>query len=123
MRGETPEAFEDARQFIAGLDVSQLHVFPYSERSGTKALDIPYIVPQAEKHRRVNVLLDISEQKLHNFYTAHVGQTRPVLFEESDIAGSIGGFTDNYIRVEVPYDSSLANRIVPVELKTDILGS
>ena len=123
MRGETPEAFEDARQFIAGLDVSQLHVFPYSERSGTKALDIPYIVPQAEKHRRVNVLLDISEQKLHNFYTAHVGQTRPVLFEESDIAGSIGGFTDNYIRVEVPYDSSLANRIVPVELKTDIFGS
>lgn len=52
MRGETPEAFEDAREFIAGLDVSQLHVFPYSERSGTKALDIPYIVPQAEKHRR-----------------------------------------------------------------------
>jgi len=123
MRGETPEAFEDARQFIAGLDVSQLHVFPYSERSGTKALDIPYIVPQAEKHRRVNVLLDISEQKLHDFYTAHVGQTRPVLFEESDIAGSIGGFTDNYIRVEVPYDPSLANRIVPVELKTDIFGS
>ena len=123
MRGETPEAFEDARQFIAGLDVSQLHVFPYSERSGTKALDIPYIVPQAEKHRRVNTLLDISEQKLHDFYTAHVGQTRPVLFEESDIAGSIGGFTDNYIRVEVPYDSSLANRIVPVELKTDIFGS
>ena len=115
MRGETPEAFEDARQFIAGLDVSQLHVFPYSERSGTKALDIPYIVPQAEKHRRVNVLLDISEQKLHDFYTAHV--------EESDIAGSIGGFTDNYIRVEVPYDPSLANRIVPVELKTDIFGS
>ena len=123
MRGETPEAFEDARQFIAGLDVSQLHVFPYSERSGTKALDIPYIVPQAEKHRRVNVLLDISEQKLHNFYTAHVGQTRPVLFEESDIAGSIGGFTDNYIRVEIPYDPSLANQIVPVELKTDIFGS
>ena len=123
MRGETPEAFEDARQFIAGLDVSQLHVFPYSERSGTKALDIPYIVPQAEKHRRVNTLLDISEQKLHDFYTAHVGQTRPVLFEESDIAGSIGGFTDNYIRVEIPYDPSLANQIVPVELKTDIFGS
>ena len=123
MRGETPEAFEDARQFIAGLDVSQLHVFPYSERSGTKALDIPYIVPQAEKHRRVNTLLDISERKLHDFYTAHVGQTRPVLFEESDIAGSIGGFTDNYIRVEIPYDPSLANQIVPVKLKTDIFSS
>ncbi|MBQ6792273.1 MAG: tRNA (N(6)-L-threonylcarbamoyladenosine(37)-C(2))-methylthiotransferase MtaB, partial [Butyricimonas sp.] len=80
-------------------------------------------VPQAEKHRRVNTLLDISEQKLHDFYTAHVGQTRPVLFEESDIAGSIGGFTDNYIRVEIPYDPSLANQIVPVELKTDIFDS
>lgn len=123
MRGETPEAFEDARQFIAELDVSQLHVFPYSERSGTKALEIPYIVPQAEKHRRVNALLDISEQKLHDFYMAHVGQTRPVLFEESDIAGSIGGFTDNYIRVEIPYDPALANQIVPVELKTDIFSS
>ena len=52
-----------------------------------------------------------------------MGQTRPVLFEESDIAGSIGGFTDNYIRVEIPYDPSLANQIVPVELKTDIFGS
>ena len=123
MRGETPEAFEDARQFIAGLDVSQLHVFPYSERSGTKALDIPLVVPQAEKHRRVNVLLDISEQKLHDFYTAHVGQTRPVLFEDSEVAGSIGGFTDNYIRIEIPYDPSLANRIVPVELKPEIFGS
>lgn len=123
MRGETPEAFEDARQFIAGLNVSQLHVFPYSERSGTKALEIPYVVTQAEKHRRVNILLDISEQKLQDFYSAHVGQTRPVLFEESDIAGSIGGFTDNYIRVEVPYNSSLANRIVPIELKPDIFGS
>ena len=118
MRGETPEAFEDAREFIAGLDVSQLHVFPYSERSGTKALDIPYIVPQAEKHRRVNLLLDVSEQKLRSFYTAHRDEVRPVLFEDSDSDGSICGFTDNYIRVELPYDRTLANRIVPVRLGT-----
>lgn len=118
MRGETPEAFEDAREFIAGLDVSQLHVFPYSERSGTKALDIPYIVPQAEKHRRVNVLLDVSEQKLRSFYAAHRDEVRPVLFEDSDSDGSICGFTDNYIRVELPYDRTLANRIVPVRLGT-----
>lgn len=117
-RGETPEAFEDAREFIAGLDVSQLHVFPYSERAGTKALEIPYIVSQAEKHRRVNVLLDISEQKLRSFYTAHENETRPVLFEDSETDGSICGFTDNYIRVELPYDRTLANRIVPVKLGT-----
>lgn len=120
MRGETPEAFEDARQFIADLNVSQLHVFPYSERSGTKALEIPYVVPQAEKHHRVDLLLDISNQKLHDFYMAHVGQIRPVLFEESNVSGVISGFTDNYIRVKMPYHISLANQIVPVELKTDI---
>ena len=118
MRGETPEAFEDAREFIEGLDVSQLHVFPYSERSGTKALEIPYIVTQTEKHRRVNVLLDVSEQKLHSFYAAHHDEVRPVLFEDSDTNGSICGFTDNYIRVELPYDRTLANRIVPVRLGT-----
>lgn len=122
MRGETPEAFEETRQFIAELNVSQLHVFPYSERTGTKALDIPLVVPQTEKHRRVNMLLDISEQKLHDFYMAHVGQIRPVLFEDSEVAGGIGGFTDNYIRVEIPYDPSLANRIVPIELKPELFA-
>lgn len=116
MRGETPEAFEDACRFVEGLDVSRLHVFPYSERSGTRALDIPLVVPGTEKRRRVEVLLEISERKLRGFYGKHEGEIRPVLFEDSEVNGSICGFTDNYIRVEVPYDKGLANRIVPVRL-------
>ena len=116
MRGETEIFFEDARNFISELPISQLHVFPYSERSGTKALDIPLIVTTPEKHRRVNLLLDISEQKLQSFYQSFQGEIRPVLFEESEINGSMGGFTDNYIRVELPYDRTLTNQIVPVKL-------
>lgn len=121
MRGETEVFFEDARSFIETLDVSQLHVFPYSERKGTKALEIPGIVSQAEKHRRVNMLLDISERKLQDFYTRFTGTTRPVLFEDNNSDGLICGFTDNYIRVGIPFDPSLANQIIPVTLKTDIL--
>ena len=116
MRGETESAFEDSRRFVDSLDISRLHVFPYSERSGTKALEIPLVVPQAEKHRRVETLLEISDRKLRDFYSSHSGQTRPVLFEDSEANGFICGFTDNYIRVETPYDHALANRIIPVRL-------
>lgn len=121
MRGETEVFFEDARAFIETLDVSQLHVFPYSERQGTKALEIPGAVSQEEKHRRVNMLLDISERKLQDFYTRFIGTTRPVLFEDNNNDGLICGFTDNYIRVGIPFDPSLANRIVPVTLEAEIL--
>lgn len=116
MRGETETFFQDSLEFISRLNVSQLHVFPYSERSGTKALEIPLSVSPQEKHNRVNALLDISDQKLQTFYHSFKGDIRPVLFEESEIAGSICGFTDNYIRVELPYDHSLANHIIQVKL-------
>lgn len=116
MRGETREYFEDARDFIESLPISQLHVFPYSERQGTKALEIPYIVPQEEKHRRVTELLEISESKHTAFYHQYEDTSRPVLFEDSKVGNHICGFTDNYIRVQLPYDKSLANQIIPVEL-------
>ena len=116
MRGETEAAFEDGLRFVESLDVSRLHVFPYSERAGTRALDIPLAVPQAEKHRRVEALLRVSERKLRGFLARHRGEVRPVLFEDDETDGMIGGFTDNYIRVEVPYDRSLANRVVPTRL-------
>ena len=116
MRGETEAAFEDGLRFVESLDVSRLHVFPYSERAGTRALDIPLAVPQAEKHRRVEALLRVSERKLRDFLARHRGEVRPVLFEDDETDGMIGGFTDNYIRVEVPYDRSLANRVVPTRL-------
>ncbi|MEG1736627.1 MAG: tRNA (N(6)-L-threonylcarbamoyladenosine(37)-C(2))-methylthiotransferase MtaB [Odoribacter sp.] len=116
MRGETEVYFEDAKEFIRELDISQLHVFPYSERQGTKALDIPYIVPPEEKHHRVSELLNISVSKLHNFYHQCEGQTRPVLFEDNKIGEHICGFTDNYIKVQSPYNSNLSNQILPIKL-------
>ncbi len=122
MRGETEDYFKEARDFIENLNISQLHVFPYSERQGTKALEIPFIVPQEEKHHRVTELLNISNKKLHKFYQQCEGQTRPVLFEETKTGRHICGFTDNYIKIQLPYDQTLANQIIPVPLKTEILA-
>ena len=121
MRGETREYFDEARQFIESLDISQLHVFPYSERQGTKALEIPLVVSPEEKHQRVTELLAISDKKRSVFYHQFEGQTRPVLFEDNKIGHHICGFTDNYIKVQLPYDQSLANQIIPVTLKSETL--
>lgn len=116
MRGETRAYFEDARDFIESLPISQLHVFPYSERQGTKALEIPYIVSQEEKHHRVTELLQISERKHSAFYHQFESTSRPVLFEDSKVGNHICGFTDNYIKVQLPYDKTLANQIIPITL-------
>lgn len=91
-RGETAEYFEEAYRFIESLDVQQLHVFPYSERPGTKALEIPHVVTPQEKHARSQRLLALSEQKRLSFYEKYQGTTRPVLWENG------AGWTDNYIR-------------------------
>lgn len=122
MRGETLEYFNEARDFIDSLDVSQLHVFPYSERQGTKALEIPLIVPPDEKHRRVTELLRISDKKRSGFYHQFEGQTRPVLFEDNKVGEHICGFTDNYIKIQLPYDQTLANRIIPITLTSETLS-
>lgn len=119
MRGETDGMFEDSKGFIESLNISQLHVFPYSERQGTKALEIAGVVAQAEKHRRVEELLEISTRKLKEFYDKSLGETRPVLFEDMNIDGYIGGFTDNYIRVRVPFNEDLANKICAVVLTSE----
>lgn len=117
MRGETDEYFEAARQFIESLDISQLHVFSYSERSGTKALKIDYVVEPRIKHRRSQILLDISERKLRTFYERHIGKCGTVLFEHTKHGGMMQGFTENYIKVEVPYDERLVNETRCVCLK------
>lgn len=122
MRGETESYFNDAFSFISQLDISRLHVFPYSERQGTKALEIKEAVSPAEKHRRVEALLELSEQKLNRFYKLFTGTTRNVLFEDNHSNGLIGGFTDNYIRIERPYDAALANQIIPVTLIPELFG-
>ena len=106
-RGETPEYFEQAYSFIQGLDVTQLHVFSYSERPGTQALKIDYVVPAEEKHRRSQCLLSLSDEKTKAFYARHIGQEADVLMEKSKTGSPMHGFTANYIRVELPYDMTL----------------
>ncbi len=115
-RGETEELFEESLQFIDSLPISQLHVFSYSERPGTKALEIPHIVTPQEKHQRSQQLIALSEQKLRKFYTSQIGTVRPVLFEHAPKGKPMHGFTDNYIRVETQNDSNLDNKIVNIRL-------
>lgn len=101
-RGETPECFEECYEFLDGVDVTQLHVFPYSERPGTAALRIPYVVDDAEKKVRSKRLLDLSEQKRIEFYTRYIGTEQEVLFEKAARGKAMHGFTSNYVRVELP---------------------
>ena len=101
-RGETPECFEECYEFLDDVDVTQLHVFPYSERPGTAALRIPYVVDDAEKKVRSKRLLDLSEQKRVEFYARYIGTEQEVLFEKAARGKAMHGFTSNYVRVELP---------------------
>ena len=98
---QTPECFEETYEFLNSLDVTQLHVFPYSERPGTSALSIPYVVSEKDKKERSRRLLDLSDQKTHDFYERHIGQDAEVLFEKATRGRAMHGFTKNYIRVEL----------------------
>lgn len=113
-RGETDAEFEVSRSFIEGLDISRLHVFPYSERPGTRALSLGGAVSQADKQRRAAVMLRMSEEKLRGFASRFIGSVRPVLVEHARTDGKMLGLTDNYLRVEIDRDDSLANTVVPV---------
>lgn len=115
-RGETEAYFEQALNFIKGLDVTQLHVFSYSERPGTQALKIAHVVSPDEKHRRSQQLLEVSDAKTRAFYARHIGQTMPVLLERSKPGTPMHGFTPNYIRVEVPRNDALDNCLLPIRL-------
>ena len=117
-RGERPELFEECYDFINSLDVTQLHVFPYSERPGTAALKIPYVVSDQEKKSRSKRLLELSDQKTQAFYARHIGQEAEVLFEKSVRGRMMHGFTKNYIRVELPKadGNQLDNQLVKVRL-------
>ena len=118
-RGETPECFEETYAFLNGLDVTQLHVFPYSERPGTSALSIPYVVSDKDKKLRSKRLLDLSDEKTEAFYRRHIGQEAEVLFEKATRGRAMHGFTRNYIRVELSAkdaDPALDNQLVKVRL-------
>lgn len=118
-RGETPECFEETYSFLDGLDVTQLHVFPYSERPGTSALSIPYVVNEKDKKLRVKRLLELSDRKTQAFYERHIGQEAEVLMEKATRGKAMHGFTKNYIRVELSAreaDPALDNQLVRVRL-------
>ena len=115
-RGETPECFEQTYALLESLPVSQLHVFPYSERPGTLALKIPYVVSRQEQDERCNRLLELSEQKTIAFYKKYTGTEAEVLFEKAPRGKAMHGFTRNYLRVELParearpeYDNQIMN--------------
>jgi threonylcarbamoyladenosine tRNA methylthiotransferase MtaB len=101
-RGETDELFDETCGFVRSLDIARLHVFTYSERPGTQALEIAHTVPPAVRQARSRQLLDLSEDRLNAFYTRHAGRTANVLFEHTRKGGMMYGFTENYIKVEIP---------------------
>jgi len=115
-RGETPELFENTYRFIEGLDISQLHVFSYSERPGTQALSIGYVVKPSDKKERHYRLQQLSDAKWKSFYERYIGKTVHVLFEHTFSDGLMHGFSENYIRVEVPYRKEWINQVIPVQL-------
>ncbi len=118
-RGEKPECFEETYRLLSELPVTQLHVFSYSERPGTAALKIPYIVPEKEKKERSQRLLELSDSKTKAFYQAHIGTEAEVLFEKATRGRAMHGFTRNYIRVELPPQDArpeLDNQLVHVRL-------
>lgn len=123
-RGETPEEFRRSLEFIESLPVSRLHVFPYSERPGTRALEIPYVVSQEEKHRRVAEMMELSRRKLETFSLPYLHTVRPVLLEHAATPGApLSGFTDNYLRVHLtPTPADLDNCILPVRLDSMTLS-
>ncbi len=115
-RGETDELFEESFEFIKSLDITQLHVFSYSERPGTQALKIDYVVPSQVKHLRSQRLMELSDAKLKAFYQRYIGMVMPVLVEKPKKGMPAHGFTPNYIRVEMENAEQLNNQIVQVRL-------
>jgi len=118
-RGETEELFAESKAFVESLPISRLHVFPYSERPGTRALAIEHAVSPQEKQRRDHEMLAVSDSKLRDFCQRYVGAVRPVLMEHTiSEQGTMSGFTDNYLRVHIPADPALANKIVMCRLES-----
>ena len=109
VRGETLELFEECKAFIESLPISQLHVFTYSERAGTKALGIEPIVPMNERRRRNEILQQVSDAKLKAFYNSQIGKEAIVLWEDSKKGDCMHGFTENYVKVESKYDKNKVN--------------
>ena len=118
VRGEKEDYFEATEKLIESLPVSQLHVFTYSERPGTQALNIDYIVNPKIKQERSRRLLELSDRKLQKFYQSQIGTTHKVLFEHTKRGNQMHGFTENYLKVEADYDNSWINQLKSVTLNS-----
>ncbi|MCI6323515.1 MAG: radical SAM protein [Bacteroidales bacterium] len=117
VRGETEERWEDYLAFVKQLDVSQLHVFTYSERANTRMLEMDlYVVPKKERERRSKILHAVSAEKLQAFYAKHQGEEATVLWEGKKDNGMMAGFTENYIKVHSPYDKAKVNTFEVVRI-------
>ncbi|SHI73542.1 threonylcarbamoyladenosine tRNA methylthiotransferase MtaB [Tangfeifania diversioriginum] len=118
--GETETLFQESYDFINGLEISQLHAFTYSERSGTQALKIPWKVDVEDRKRRTQMYINLSEKKLRSFYQKYLGSEQTVLFEAQKNGDTMSGFTENYIKVETPFNKKLINQLERVKLKSII---
>ena len=116
VRGETAELFEQSCQFIDSLDISQLHVFTYSERAGTKMLEMEHVVDLKERKHRSDVLHTLSDKKTKTFYESQRGKTWPVLWESRHNGENMVGFTANYVKAERPYDKIMVNKVASITL-------
>lgn len=114
--GETDEDFQETVDFLQSLDISYLHVFTYSERANTTAIKLGDSVPMSVRKDRSKQLHLLSDRKKKQFYHAHLGATQTVLFEQEEDEGKMYGFTENYIKVEMPYQSEYVNQLVAVRL-------
>ena len=110
--GETDEDFNDSARFIESLDISYLHVFTYSERDNTQALEIKPVIPVSKRNERNKILRNISYLKMQEFTNKHIGEERKVLFESVNKNGMMEGYTDNYIKITAPYKKEWENTIV-----------
>ncbi len=114
--GETDEEFMETMDFLKEIDISYLHVFTYSERANTTALKLGEAVPMNVRRERSKMLHILSDKKKRVFYEQNVGQTKTVLFEHEEDNGMMFGFTENYVKVKVPFDASLSNTFKTVQL-------
>ncbi len=115
--GETQDDFIETYQFLNDLDISYLHVFSYSERDNTLAIDLEGVVPVKVRNERSKMLRSLSEKKRRFFYETQLGSKQTVLFEDDVENGLIHGFTPNYVRVGLPYDEAMVNEMMEVSLK------
>ncbi len=122
--GETEDHFLETYHFINELDVAYLHVFTYSERPNTLAAEIDQVIPNTVRNKRSKLLRGLSVKKRRNFYESQLGKIKKVLFESENKKGYLYGFTENYVRVRIPWNPALVNNVYEVELtEIDTSGS